>query len=799
MGRWSERRRFSGRTSRARRLGLLVISASLIGGTLAQILIPALGWLLSLSAALVVCSGAGKKSDRLLLLLAAIGMAVGLGVAERRLESPAPIAGAGRLQRLEVEVRTVREGQWPSGNRWVQLSADVRQGARSGLQKGHRVEVLFSQSREGWRPGDRFRLVARPYAPMGLCNAGKDDRARYARRRGITALLRIKDDRAVERLPSSRSPRVRVRAAIAHAIDLAAPGPAGAVLRALVLGERQALDAQRREDWAAAGVAHLLVVSGLHLAVVFWGAQMFWGFLLHLVLPVSRSGLARVLSRLLTLVVVAAYLAVVGFSVAVLRAAVVAFLLQFHEFFGGMGRPFHFLLATAAGFLLLDPDYARAPGFQLTFVATGALMLGGGSVGLGSRSGAVRIFFAKLRRAAFFSLLVVGATAPILAHHFGEFSLAGIFTNLVAGPVLGPGVLALALPGAFFASMDFGLGHILLRFAAVLIDAIEPLILRVGHSRLGVVQTFWVGPVVCGGAVALLIWRNWRGRQLSIGVALSGGLLGVALVAAGVAGARDENALRVHFLDVGQGDAILFAGPGEGEATLVDLPGRLSPPGLATRVVAPVLDRAGLSGIRRLIASHADWDHAGGLAELWGLHPEAELAVSRGSRLPEERDRWPDAVGGRWRRLGTGDQFPAGRGAVEVLQPGDDSLGGRNDNSLVLELRYGATTVLLTGDIEESGELRLGERGDLSGATVLKVPHHGSRTSSRQGLIQKLRPTVAVAQLSLRNRFGFPHPEVVARYEALGAAWLATSVHGEIRMVSDGQLSRLQLCRRGGA
>jgi competence protein ComEC len=106
---------------------------------------------------------------------------------------------------------------------------------------------------------------------------------------------------------------------------------------------------------------------------------------------------------------------------------------------------------------------------------------------------------------------------------------------------------------------------------------------------------------------------------------------------------------------------------------------------------------------------------------------------------------------------------------------------------------------LLTGDIEESGELRLGERGDLSGATVLKVPHHGSRTSSRQGLIQKLRPTVAVAQLSLRNRFGFPHPEVVARYEALGAAWLATSVHGEIRMVSDGQLSRLQLCRRGGA
>lgn len=781
-------RRPSGRTSRARRWALCVVSLSLIGGTLGEILLPSAAWWFSLVAAFAAGSGAGKKSDRALWLLAALGVAAGVGVAGRSLEEAADVPGAGRLQRLEVEVRRVAEGTWPSGSRWVRLSADVLRGDNDGLPKGALVEVLFSRARSDWHPGDRFRLVARPYPPLGLCNAGKDDRQGYARRHGTLARLRIKDDRAVEKMAASQSLRVRVRAAIAEAIDRGAPGKAGPILHALVLGERHSLDRERREYWAAAGVAHLLVVSGLHLAAVFWGAQMLLGFLVHLLLPVGHGARARLLSRILVLGVVSSYLMIVGFSVAVARAAMVAFLLQFQEFFGGRARPFHFLLATAAGFLMWDPGYAGAVGFQLTFLATGALMLAGG--------GAASSFAARLIRAGRFSLVAVAATAPILAYHFGEFSLAGIIVNLIVGPVLGPGVLAPALPGAFLAPLDIGLASRLLRVAAVMIDAVEPLIAAVGETRLGVVRADGWLPIGAAGVAALLIGSGFRRWGWERWLVVVGGVLLVAVVWRTFSGPLDRSSLRVRFLDVGQGDAILFAGPGEVAGTLIDLPGRLSAPGLATRVVRPVLRAEGLSGLRRIVVSHADWDHAGGIDDLWSLYPRAEFAVSHGSRLPEEEGRWIPPGRARWKRLGTGDQFGAGWGRVDVLQPGKHGFANRNDNSLVLALRYGATSVLFTGDIEAAGESMLGGSADLPGATVLKVPHHGSRTSSGVALLARLRPAAAVVQAARRNRFDFPHSEVVERYRQLGVAWLVTAEAGEIRMVSDGQISRLQRCRR---
>ena len=792
-------RRLSGRTSRARRLGLLVVSGALSFGVLAQIFLPTLGWLGCLLAGVAAWHGRWAKSVLVLLILGGMGTAVGLGIGGLSSAHPELLPGAGRLQRLEVEVDRVEEGQWPSGTRWVRLSVDVLRGGRSGLQRGERLEVLFSQARLGWLSGDRFQMVARPSLPHGLCNAGVDRRARNAKRRGIVARLRIKDDRAVERLPPGRSLRVRVRAAIERALERGVPGSARPVLRALLLGGRQGLDHERLADWAAAGVAHLLVVSGLHLAAVFWGAQLVLSFLAHLVLPISRWPWARILARVLTLVVVLFYVLVVGFSVSVMRAALVAFLMQFHEFFGGVARPLPFLLAVAAGFLLLDPDYARAAGFQLTFVATGALLLGSAAVrptrATRDQQPGGRILW-RLRTAAILSLLVVLATAPILAYHFGEFSLAGVFTNLLAGPVLGSGVLALALPGAMVAPFHLGLASVLLRAAAVPIDAIEPLILLVGASRWGVVSADWFSPAGWLAAAACLLW-GWLHRRGS----LLGSRLGLALLLLGVFTfaylQRPENAfLRIQFLDVGQGDSILLAGPGESSATVVDLPGSLHATGLASRVVAPVLQDSRLSGVHRIIASHADWDHAGGLAALWAKYPQAEFMVSGQSALDRRGPGWGQAPRAEWTRLGAGDVLSAGRSSVEVLQPGDQPMGGRNNNSLVLQIRYGATTVLLTGDIEAPAEARLGERPSLGGATLLKVPHHGSRTSSQPSLLARLLPTVAVAQLASQNRFGFPHEEVVERYRKLKTAWLSTDTHGAIGMVSDGQLSRLRPCRK---
>jgi len=202
-----------------------------------------------------------------------------------------------------------------------------------------------------------------------------------------------------------------------------------------------------------------------------------------------------------------------------------------------------------------------------------------------------------------------------------------------------------------------------------------------------------------------------------------------------------------------------------------------------------------VAGLERIIASHADWDHAGGLAAARELYPDAEVLVSRWNTSGDGGRSRAQASRPTVRYLAAGDGFALGEARAEVLQPGADSLGGRNDNSLVIVLAYGATRVLLTGDIERRGEEELRKLPDLPGVSVLKVPHHGSRTSSGAALLARLRPTIAVAQLASRNRFGFPHDEVVARYASFRTAWLSTAADGEVELVSDGQMARLRLCR----
>jgi competence protein ComEC len=156
------------------------------------------------------------------------------------------------------------------------------------------------------------------------------------------------------------------------------------------------------------------------------------------------------------------------------------------------------------------------------------------------------------------------------------------------------------------------------------------------------------------------------------------------------------------------------------------------------------------------------------------------------------------AAGIARRALAAGDApiAPGGVWRVAVLHPPAAARGlGENDASLVLLVRYGATRVLFTGDVEAAGEALLGRTAPMLAATVMKVPHHGSRTSSTRALLARVRPGLAVALLGARNRFGFPAHEVRERYGALGAAWRQTDRAGEVVVASDGQLEHVTTCR----
>jgi competence protein ComEC len=255
---------------------------------------------------------------------------------------------------------------------------------------------------------------------------------------------------------------------------------------------------------------------------------------------------------------------------------------------------------------------------------------------------------------------------------------------------------------------------------------------------------------------------------------------------------RQTGMLELTAIDVGQGDSLLVVLP-RGETMLIDGGGRLvygrqrkSNLDIGEDVVSPYLWSRGIRRIDIMVATHSHQDHIGGLAsimsnfrpkELWtGANPPAELqALARRLGIPSS------------------EKHPTGplelSGAVlEVLAPADDYVAktAGNNDSLVLRISYGSRSFLLTGDMERPIETRLLASGADLHADVLKVGHHGSRTSSTQAFLDAVSPSVALISAGYENSFGHPHPDVLGRLAARHTAILRTDLDGLVTARTDG-------------
>jgi competence protein ComEC len=709
---------------------------------------------------------------------------------EGRLREDAAPVGNGVGLTLEVE-RWERDGR-------------TRQAERSFRQPGVRVTVAGAMALEHlaeWCAGRRVRVPALLRVPGRYQDPGVPDGRLALARRGVVLVGSVKSGALVEaRAPGSlgaeAAARVRAfarRAVHRHVGRLDAQSEA--IVIAILIGDRVGLDAEVQRQLQEAGTYHVMAISGGNIAIV--AGVLLW--LLRLVGAGHRTG------SWLTIAALAGYAGLVGGGASVARATLMAAIYLLARQAGHRGAPLNALAVAAALLLLASPSSIADVGFWLTFGATLGIMLGVDLAGRRlPRHAWLRLPAALLLTSVWAELALFPATA--LA--FSRVTVAGLALNFVAIPMMSvaeiAGMLAVLLSGAWAGGADAA------GFAAHL--GATALVRSAGLVELAPWTTYRLPPphvlVVVGYYAGWAGWLAARAAGAPHGPACTGGRAGrraravalaavtacaawilvepVTLMAPGVRGR-----LRVAFVDVGHGDAVLVQLP-DRRSLLVDAGGSMSASSfdIGGRVVAPALWAFGTRRLDVLVLSHGDPDHAGGAAsvvrdfrprEIWEGTPVPTLPVLRQLKAQAA------AAGIRWVERHAGDTTRFGEVSLAVLHPPPPDWERprvRNDDSLVIELRFGEVSFVLAGDIGRDVERDLAAAFEPSRLRVLKIPHHGSATSSSAGFVSALRPRIAVLSAGVTTKVG---EEVLRRYEDAGAAIYRTDRDGAVTLETDGR------------
>ncbi|CDB20222.1 dNA internalization-related competence protein ComEC/Rec2 [Blautia sp. CAG:52] len=574
------------------------------------------------------------------------------------------------------------------------------------------------------------------------------------------------------------------------------PDEEAGILEAMLFGEKSELSGDIKELYQAAGISHVLVISGLHISLL---ALAVAGIL-------RRLGFPMPVWVILSVGVLAGYGILIGQPTTAVRALLMFFVLQGARL---LGRSYDLLSALAfAGILMLldNPDLILDGGCRLSFCA----VIGVGwyvseknkifrsigekekrkNRGKGGKGSSVGAILENIRAGWYLWLF----TLPVMLDTFYQVSVVGILWNLVAIPLL-PVIIASGGLGVVLAGWNIFLGSLAGSPAYGMLQLYQ----EIGNISEKLPVGMWTPgqpskPVIAGYYLVIFLlvlvekqlikrekrWKIFPGMELC-------SMLLLLLLMAHPWQQREK----ITFLDVGQGDASLLQSGGQ---TLLLDGGSTSQKNVGTYVILPYIKQQGISCLEAVVLTHTDQDHINGVTEVLEEGKKGWLTVKNlmypywmeGTEQGKQLKKLAEEAGASCRKIRAGDRLTIGKAEAVVLYPKEqEKIEEPNAGSLVLFWKWEGVRAMFTGDLPEEKERELLQ--NLPACEILQVGHHGSATSTCREFLEQVQPSLAVISCAMKNRYGHPSPDTVDRLKKTGCEIRYTMKSGAITIRKRGR------------
>lgn len=644
--------------------------------------------------------------------------------------------------------------------------------------------------------GMRVTLQGQLDRPPRERNPGEFDSRNYYQALGITHMMKVKGWGNVDVLAEHQGSWIMsnivlpVRRYILLHIDNTIGGEEGEFLKGILIGERSGMSFSLRESFVNSGTAHVLAVSGSNVAVV----------VLFMFLVLEFLRVPRGVKIALTCLGVLLYMLLTGSQPPVVRASIMALVFLSSIVVQEKVNPLNTLGVAALIILMMDSRQLFDVGFQLSFAAVLAIVLiypvaaewidrfGGGEA------------VSWILKVSAVSLAATAGTLPMTAMYFGKVSVIGILANIGVIPAVGLSVLL-----GFVSAISWMVLPWISEAYAACNYAVLWLTIVIAQFAGGLPFAYidtsgfqWIHAPFCYAFLGVITNTSARRRMglwciflcASLNLSVYGGFRTTL--------DQTPGRLRVTVIDVGQGDAVLVESP-SGRKLLIDAGPKSPGFDAGERIIVPYLKRRGIHTLDMMVLSHGHADHIGGVSSIVsrinvGLILESGQFVRSGLV-----DEYRQECGKRaipLRATAAGEAIPfCGTTRLYVLHPPTESIvmdtllphPNLNNTSVVVKLRFGQVSFLFPGDAEREAEGDLLSRyGSFLTSTILKVGHHGSRTSTTEEFLLAVNPGYAVISVGRDNKFRHPSDEVIRRLEERGVAVSRTDEEGAVIYETDG-------------